>query len=428
MVMLEKSTHKLLAAEKESSFEEHLQLVADITQEFARSLDIDETLDTTLSRIMHYMDAEAASIFLLENDDTELVCRASAGPVQITGLRLPAGKGIVGKTVQNNEAQIVRDVTNDPNFTDSVDEKTGFTTRSILCAPLAVKDRKLGAIELINKKINDGLFNTNDQLMLSALAHSASLAINNAAMAQALIEQERIQMELELAREIQDNLLPRESGAAYPVHGKNIPMREVSGDFFDHFMLDDGSICFNLADVSGKGMNAAMLMAKTSSLYHCLGKTIRDPAELFMKINNEIAENATRGMFVTMVGGIYNPATGDIQLANAGHHPPLLMKTDGSFEELDQSSIPLGILKDTSYETVSLNIRGSTLYIYTDGLCELHTHDGGELGVEGIQGIIKEVKDIPAAQRIHAIIARALVLSGKTHDDVTLLLIEGTGE
>jgi sigma-B regulation protein RsbU (phosphoserine phosphatase) len=423
--MLENKTQQILTAEAGSSFEAHLQLVADITQEFASSLDIDETLDITLTQIMEYMEAEAASIFLLENDDTELLCRASVGPVPITGLRLPADKGIVGKAIQGNEVLIVRDVKNDPDFSDSVDEKTGFTTRSILCAPLSVKGKKLGAIELINKKINDGLFNTNDRLMLSALAHSASLAINNAAMAQALVEQERIQLELELAREIQDNLLPGELDDVYPVHGKNIPVREVSGDFFDHFTLGDGSICFNLADVSGKGMNAAMLMAKTSSLYHCLGKTISDPAELLMKINNEIAENATRGMFVTMVGGIYNPNNGELKFANAGHHPPLLKKRHGEFTELDQSSIPLGILANTVYETMTININHSTLYIYTDGLCEMKTHDGEELGVGGIQAIVDEVQDIPPAQRINAILARALVLSEKVHDDVTMLLIEG---
>ena len=113
--------------------------------------------------------------------------------------------------------------------------------------------------------------------MRAALSASAALAILNARMAEALVEQERIARELELAAEIQRSLLPEPGGHDFPVAGINYAARTVSGDFYDFFPLDDGRICFNLGDVSGKGMNAALLMAKTSSLYHCLGKTVHDP-------------------------------------------------------------------------------------------------------------------------------------------------------
>ena len=142
--------------EHDNKLDQHLALLARMSQEFTTSLDIEETLHNAIVQMMDYMNAEAASIFLLENNDTELVCRACAGPIELLGLRLAADQGIIGHTVKQNQIQMVLDVSADPDFTAQVDEQTGFTTRSILCAPLTVMDKKLGAIELINKKTDDG--------------------------------------------------------------------------------------------------------------------------------------------------------------------------------------------------------------------------------------------------------------------------------
>lgn len=409
--------------EHDNKLDEHLALLARMSQEFTTSLDIEETLQNAIVQMMDYMNAEAASIFLLENNNTELVCRACAGPIELLGLRLAADQGIIGHTVKQNQIQMVLDVSADPDFTAQVDEQTGFTTRSILCAPLTVMDKKLGAIELINKKTDDGLFATDDQHMLTALASSAALAIHNAAMAASLVEQERIQRELELAREIQGNLLPKPKQASFPVHGYNLPMREVSGDFYDYFTLPDGRIVFNLADVSGKGMNAALLMAKTSSLFHCLGKSQTSPSKLLAMINNEVHENSTRGMFVTMVGGIFDPTNGEIILANAGHQPPLLQHAAGQFEEILGQSPPLGILPDIEFPETKLQLADGSLYIYTDGVTESH-QNGQMLGEEGLQDMINSHRDKPAAARLEAMFA-SLQRDGRLlHDDVTILVIE----
>lgn len=421
--MDDQSGHQLLKQDQGGQLDRHLALLARMTQEFTTSLNIEETLNNAIAQMMDYMNAEAASIFLLENEDTELVCRACAGPIDLIGLRLASDQGIIGSTVKQNQVQIVRDVSTDPDFTAQVDEQTGFTTRSILCAPLTVKDKKLGAIELINKKTDDGLFAIDDQHILTSLAASAALAIHNAAMATALVEQERIQRELELAREIQGNLLPEPRGNGFPVHGYNLPMREVSGDFYDYFSLADGRIVFNLADVSGKGMNAALLMAKTSSLFHCLGKTQTSPGLLLAMINNEVHENSTRGMFVTMIGGIYDPASGEITLANAGHQPPLLQHADGRFEEIPGQAPPLGILPDLEFPESSLQLSDSSLYLYTDGVTEAQ-QDGHMLGEEGLQAMINSHRGKPAAARLEAMLASLQREGRLLLDDVTVLVIE----
>ena len=212
-----------------------MALLAEVVQSFASSLNIDETLHNAIEKFILYLNAEAASIFLLTDSGDELVCRACVGPVDISGLRLPASAGIVGKTVTSRNSQIVRDVREDPDFAQNIDKDTGFETRSILCAPLMVQDECIGALELINKKGGDGLFEDRDTHILVALASAAALAIHNAKMADNLVVHQRMQKELELAREIQEGLLPVTPEGEFPGQGINIPAREVSGDFFDFF-------------------------------------------------------------------------------------------------------------------------------------------------------------------------------------------------
>src|SRR5690606_38253973 len=178
--------------------------------------------------------------------------------------------------------------------------------------------------------------------------------------------------ELELAAEIQRDLLPQPSRRDFPVHGINIPARSVSGDFYDILRLPDGRIWFNVGDVSGKGMNAALLMAKTSSLFRCLAKSAEHPGQLLNAINSELCETNSRGMFVTMVGGLFDPATGIVHLTNAGHEPPLHFdfRTE-RFTPIPADGPPLGIAPGIAgpegFPVTEWNLAGGMLYIFTDG-------------------------------------------------------------
>src|SRR6185436_14590906 len=135
------------------------------------------------------------------------------------------------------------------------------------------------------------------------------------------------------ASEIQKSLLPP-ADPDLPIQGINRPIREVSGDFYDYFALPDGVIAFCLGDVSGKGMNAALLMAKTASLFRCLGKTIRAPARLLSILNREICETTSSGM---------------LRFANAGHLPPIVRKPHTGFRSFEASAPPLGILREAIF-------------------------------------------------------------------------------
>lgn len=398
--------------------------LADLTQDFASSLDIGETLKHAIDRFMVQLDAEAASIFLLEDDAATLVCRECAGPVDIRGLRLAAGQGIVGQTVAQNEARIVRDVSRDASFAAVVDAGTGFVTRSILCVPLAVRGRCLGALELLNKRGGDGLFALEDLQMANVVAAAAALAVHNAHMAAALVEQERVRKELELARHIQESLLPAAESGGFAVHGMNIPAREVSGDFYDFMALADGRIYFALADVSGKGMNAALLMAKTTSLLRCLAKTATGAGALLRQVNNEICERGTLGMFVTLIAGYLDPRSGALELANGGHHPALLLRGDGSFAEYPAAAPPLGVLPDMDFPVERIMLDGGVLYLYTDGISESVSAAGSVLGSAGLRALLVTAAGAPAAARLDAVLAAWRAAGYQSHDDITLMLID----
>ena len=399
-------------------------MLAALTQDFASSLNVEETLQHAVDQIITHLRAEAASIFLLDETRRALVCRKCAGPVDITGLRLQPDEGIVGESVRSGHVQIVRDVSQNESFAAGVDQDTGFVTRSILCAPLAVRGETIGALELINKRVGDGLFAGADVHLAMTVAAAAALAIHNARMAEALVEQERVRKELELAREIQLSLLPTGTDHSLPIRGINMPAREVSGDFYDYFRLPDGRLYFSIADVAGKGMNAALLMAKTTSLLRCLAKTLADPGELLSRVNDEICETASMGMFVTIVTGFVDPRTRRIALANGGHLPPLLRDRAGRYTEVPPQMPPLGIVAGLVYPTDTLVLDGGCVYLFTDGLTESLDEASNQLGLAGVCRLLDEVATTTADMRLLSVGTELEATGRRFNDDITMLLIE----
>ena len=417
-----------MAGEMEST--KQLDVLASMGRDFAASGDIKSVFIIGLERIAAMLNAEGGALFLLDESGDKLSCHASFGPVDISGLTINATDGIVGRVVSTEVGEIVRDVSKDPSFNNAVDKKTGFTTRSILCAPLGVKGEKIGAIEVVNKHGGDNLFSNEDLKLLETLAASASLAILNARMAIELVEKEKMARELELAAEIQKSLLPPDGETDSAVAGVNLPARVVSGDFYDFFELEDGRTCFTLADVSGKGMNAALLMAKTASLFRCLGKETPYPGNLIARINAEVVETASRGMFVTMMIGVYDPKEGTVRIANAGHEPPLLVMADGKVSSFPASMPPVGILPDIamgkSPEETTINIDGGSFYVFTDGVTEGYIGEK-ELGADGFVKLINDGKNSPPRERISAIAEYIKNGSSALRDDVTILVVDDGG-
>jgi len=411
----------LLGGEAAAGESRELFLLAELSQAFAQSLDLEETLRSAADHIIEFLDAEAASVFLLDGE--ELVCRASSGPSPITGLRLPRNAGIVGRTLAEGGWKMVRDVREDPDFYGAVDSKTQFTTRSIMCTVLQAGDRKFGVLEVLNKRGGSGLFSEQDLQVLRVLGTAVSLAIRNAQMAIDLIAQKRFRQELDLARELQQQLLPRPRDEPFPLAGINLPAREVSGDFYDYFDVEGGRIGFTIGDVSGKGLDAALLMVRTTSLLRCLGRAGLPLPRLLERVNAELCETTTRGMFVCAFAGLYDPRTGRLTWANAGFPPGLYRTAAGRYQHLKADAPPLGIVPETQFHEHQLHLGSGALYLCTDGVTEAHDADGRPLDEDGLRRLIERHALQPCGQRLAALVQSLRDLSRK--DDTTMLVLDG---
>lgn len=408
--------------------EDHLDLVAELIEAFAGSEDLDATLAAALARIADALDADAAGLFLLDGDfgdaDAKLVCRACVGPIDVTGLELTASIGIPGRALTRNRTELVADAARDPDVLAPATIGIDYEIRSMICAPLSHRDERYGVVELLNPRDGSRLFSPRDAELLGLLATAAAIAIRNARLTEALLAQNRLRQELEMAAEVQRNLLPPTPEADAPVQGLNRPARGVSGDFYDVLRLADGRIAFALADVSGKGLNAALIMVKAATLFRSIAKRVHEPGLLLSRIETELCETMAFGMFVTMVVGVYDPATHEIRLANAGHLPPLKRGADGSFEEFPAADPPLGIqcrLDNNRYRETTFSIEGGCLYLYTDGASEARDGDGQMIGADGIRALIQRHAGDAPGTRLKAI---ADALGDEVRDDLTLLVIE----
>lgn len=397
-----------------------LHLLAELSQAFARSLNLDETLALALRHITAWADAEAASVFLLENPD-ELLCRAAVGPVPIQGLRIPAGKGIIGRAIETRRSQLVRDVRADPDFNANVDRRTGFSTRSIMCTPLMVGNTVLGALQVLNKRSGDGLFNPQDRDFLRALGAATALAVQQAQTLVDVMQQKRIHQELDLARQMQRRLLPPAHPAPFPLLGANIPAREVSGDFYDYYPLPDGRIGFCLGDVSGKGVNAALMTVHVMSRLSGLGRAGIPLAEMMERSNLELCDRRFQGMFVCVFAGIFDPVSGQLEWCNAGLPPALLLRPDGVIEELGALTPPMGVVGELEFPTRQLALGDGRLLCYSDGVTESRNEHGAELEMAGLKALLSELQVLPADECLAALLAR--LRSRELRDDTTLLLL-----
>ena len=413
----------------EDTSSKDLQLITKMNQDLARSLDLSETLQNSLELIITRLNAQAANIFLIEEKKQVFQCIASKYQSYLEDFEIPITQGVMGRAVLNKKCLRVGDVRKDvreiAEFYFDLDNKTNFTTYSVLCAPLIVSDECIGVIHCLNKKSDSKLFEENDRKLLETLAGPAALAIRNAKMAKEMVEKNRMQKEIEIVGEIQKTLLSQNKNGKFPIAGINIPAKVVSGDFYNFSDLGDGKYGFGVADVSGKGIKSSLLMSKASSLYRCLSKTIFSPAELLNILNNEICETTSRGMFVTMLVGIYDENKKELLLSNAGHEPPLIHNAEGKFKNYEDAGPPLGIAPKFKFTEQLISFANSSMYIFTDGITEIRDQNGEMLGSDGFKDYIKKYQSEPNTERLNKII-QDLVKSGRIQkDDLTIVSIDG---
>ena len=405
-----------------------LELVTKMSQEFAKTLDLKETLQTSLEVIIKRINAQAANIFLIDDDKQNFQCIASKHQAYLEDFEIPITQGVMGKAALMKECIRVGDVRKDvreiAEFYFDLDNKTNFTTYSVLCSPLIVSDECIGVIHCLNKKTDNKLFEESDRKLLETLSGPAALAIRNAKMAKDLIDKNRMEKEIEIVGEIQKTLLSQNIKENFPIAGINIPAKVVSGDFYNFSELSNGVYGFGVADVSGKGIKSSLLMSKASSLYRCLSKTNFSAAGLLDILNTEICETTSRGMFVTMLIGIYDRNKKELTLANAGHEPPLIYSNDGNFSNFEEAGPPLGIAPKFKFKETKISFSNSSMYIFTDGITEIRDAKGNMLEADGFKNYIKKYQQIPNHERLNKII-EDIIKSGRIQkDDLTIVAVD----
>ena len=405
-----------------------LEIITKMNQEFALSLDLNDTLKTTLQVIIARINAQAANIFLINEKKKKFECIASLHQDYLDEYELDLKDGVMGKAVQTKKCirvgNVKKDVREIAEFYFDLDNKTNFTTYSVLCSPLIAANECIGVIHCLNKKTNDKLFIEDDRKLLETLSAPAAFAIRNAKMAKEMIEKNKIQKEVEIVGEIQKSLLSQNKKEPFPVAGINIPAKIVSGDFYNFSDLGDGKYGFGIADVSGKGIKSSLLMSKASSLYRCLSKTNFSAADLLIQLNIEICETISRGMFVTMLVGIYDSNKKELLLSSAGHEPPIIFSKDGSFSNYTEAGPPLGIMPKTKYMEHKIPFTDSSMYIFTDGITEIKNPNGKMLGSEGFQNYIKKYQSTPNNERLKIIIDDIIRAGHIQKDDLTIVTVD----
>ena len=419
---------KVVPIKKDDNLNQDLAIITQMNQEFATSLDLNETLQTALEVIIKRINAQAANIFLIDEKKQVFQCIASKYQSYLDEYEIPLTQGVMGKAVLQKKCIRVGDVRKDvreiAEFYFDLDNKTNFTTYSVLCSPLIAANECIGVIHCLNKKTSAKLFEENDRKLLETLSAPAALAIRNAKMAKELIDKNRMQKEIEIVGEIQKTLLSTNKDENFPIAGINIPAKVVSGDFYNFSEIGKGIYGFGVADVSGKGIKSSLLMSKASSLYRCLSKTIYSTSDLLNLLNKEICETAARGMFVTMLIGIYDSNKKELLLSNAGHEPPLVIDKEQNFSNFSEAGPPLGITSKIKYKQTTTNFSDSSMYIFTDGITEIRDPSGDMLEVEGFQKYIKKYQHTPNNKRLKLMIEDIVKAGMIQKDDLTIVTVD----
>ncbi len=379
----------------------------------------DMALEQTLETIRQGLRAEAASIFLFDEGEEVLECKASLGPNPATGMTVPRGTGIVGQVAEQRRAVLVEDAAHHPAFYRGIDQKTGFVTRSVVCAPLMVRGKVLGTVMLLNKAGNQQ-FSDHDRALLVSYCALAALSINNARLSILALERERMQRELEIAREIQRSMLPGPGHGN--IQGANLPARIVSGDFYSHPLNADNEAWFCLGDVSGKGIDAALWMVRALSMFSCLAQTHRSPARLLEALNRELRLGRPARNVHHHGGG---PGRRGPAVTPDWPMPGIcrcLIWRQGEIAEIPASGPPIGILDSVVYEDVSAGPGPATLCIASDGAVE---------AIEGktfadLEELKRRVSVMMEAGRFsaEALIADLSPQGDALDDDATVLTVE----
>ncbi len=412
----------------------------ELTDEVRRFTETAPLLDTVARRVAETLHIDQVAMLLRRGEKFQLQ-QAIGVPVDGT-LMLPAQASAVRYLAATNEpARLYRD---DPDawylMAGSDERRVLDVVNAELLLPLQGRNRMMGLMALGPKR-SEAAYTRADLHLLHTVATQTGLAIEVAELAHSLAaeaaQRERVNREIEIAREVQERLFPQQmpglEGATIAGHCR--PAQGVGGDYYDVFELPDGRTGIAIGDVSGKGISAALLMASLrASLRGVTLDNPRDFAHLMDKVNRLVFESSASNRYATFFFAAFDPATCKLDCVNAGHNPPILLRSglDGQTQviRLEADGPVVGLLPLAPYTEQCLSMMpGDLLLLYTDGISEAMTHDDEEWGEERMIASAERVKDKEAAEILSEIFkdADAFTAGAPQHDDMTLLVLKLEG-
>ncbi len=301
---------------------------------------------------------------------------------------------------------------------------------SCIAAPLCVEEEVIGLVYL-EARLGRKSFTEEDLRLLTSLANTAAIKVQNLRLQEAAAAKQRIEREMALAWDVQRRLFPEQAPelARTELFGRTLPSRTVSGDYYDFFVRDDGTVDVVVADVCGKGMAASILAASVQSAFQAWAGERFTPDRLAARLNDLVHRRTSPEKFITAILALYDPATGSLAFANAGHNPAILLRADGTYELLGAQGPPLGLFPGTAYPSDARTLApGDLLVLYTDGVTEAANPEEDEFGLDRLVAIVKEAAARPVAD-VEAAIGEGLAAFAAGvpfHDDRTVVVLRRT--
>jgi phosphoserine phosphatase RsbU/P len=388
------------------------------------TLNLEEIADRVVDEVQTSLGCVEINLYLHEPEQSELVLSAVRGcTVHDKGHRFKIGRqyphqGISGHVATTRRMHYAPDVNRDPYYV-----ACESSTRSEVAFPLEIEGQIVGVFTVCHRELN-GFCETELRLLQGLSSHIAVAVQNARRFRDEHHARERMTREAEEARAIQQALLPRSSPLipGFRVAGLSLSAGAVGGDWYDYIPLNDGRWGLVLADVSGKGTAAALLMSATRGMLRSLAQTGSGPAEVLTRLNNMLIEDFPNGRFVTMVYAELDPVKRTLRLANAGHLPPLLVDASGHRWIETEAGLPLGI-KSVNFSEAEITLTpDSRLVLYSDGITEAELESGEEYGRERLLAHLQSPETTPESLLIDV---RKFVNGAGLRDDATVILVAG---
>ena len=412
------------------------RLLLEVFHSTRGTLDLHETLDRLLDALQLLVPFDAAGIFVLREEVQP--ARSGALGEQIAGVSwrgfpprspltdpmLRDGKGIVGHVIRTGEVVCAADVRLDPRYIEGRE-----ATRSEVAVPIQLDGRTIGAFNLESDV--PAAFRSKDVEVLSFFAEATAMAVEKAMLHQRLTSADELDRQIRTAQRVQERLLPTEPPdvPGHELAGICLPSTRVGGDYFDFVPVPGGQMGLIVADVSGHGLSAAIIMSAFRALArNCLraGQPLDKVAET---LDRELPDTTAGGAFVTAVLAIYDPESGLLRYVNCGHHPPLLDRAGQPPRWLTDGGPLLGLIEGASFEIGEVQlVPDDQLVIFTDGIVEARSSAGVWFGKERLAEAVAANRDQRARELVERVVLEARALSGGhgLEDDATMLLLRRT--